>query len=150
MKVKGALKMVNSPQTLGARIRAVRKAWGWTQEDLAKALKTDRQIVSYWERDVSKPSRPAMQLLASLFQMSSDSLSTGVGFTIPDAPQDVETGREKGIRHALPAPRVGKVALVVANSEKSQIISFEKAVETLKDAEANGQLVWLVLGNEPL
>ncbi len=89
-----------------------------------------------------------MQLLVSLFQISPDALSTGAGFTIPEVPKVVDAREMKGIRGALPTPKGGKVALVGAQSEKPKMVSFEKAVEVLKEAEGKGQLVWLILSNE--
>lgn len=148
MKVKGTLKPSSTPQTLGARIRVVRKAWDWTQEDLAQALKTDRQIVSYWERGISKPSRPAMQLLVRLFRLSAEALLVGTGFSIPDLPEGDHALGKESLREMLPASEIGKVLILGAESGKSKLTSFEQAIKRLKVAETEGYMVWLVV-SEP-
>ncbi|MBP1627133.1 MAG: helix-turn-helix protein [Holophagaceae bacterium] len=86
--VKGTLQNSGIASTLGGRIRMVRKAWGWTQKDLAQALDSDQQVVSYWERDRAKPSRSALILLSRVFQLPVEALTMGEGFSIPDLPSD--------------------------------------------------------------
>ena len=148
MKVKGASKLVSSPQTLGARIRVIRKAWGWTQEELAEALRTDRQIVSYWERDISKPSRSAMQLLERLFRLPTEALISGEGFSISDVPKKAGEAKRDSIRDFLPTTKAGRVLIIGAENGKTKFTSFEQAVQRLKLAESDGDLVWLVISNE--
>lgn len=38
---------------IGPRIQTLRRSRGWTQEQLAQALKVSRQAVSKWEAGVS-------------------------------------------------------------------------------------------------
>ena len=47
--------MEQNQGTLGKRIMALRKAKGWTQEQLAAQLGISAQAVSKWENDVSCP-----------------------------------------------------------------------------------------------
>ncbi|MCT7004540.1 helix-turn-helix domain-containing protein, partial [Salmonella enterica subsp. enterica serovar Carrau] len=46
--------MKMTPQTIGERIRARRKALKLTQKSLAKALKLSDVSISQWERDDSE------------------------------------------------------------------------------------------------
>ena len=48
--------MEQNQGTLGKRIMALRKAKGWTQEQLAAQLGISAQAVSKWERGLSLPS----------------------------------------------------------------------------------------------
>lgn len=45
--------MEQNQGTLGKRIMSLRKAKGWTQEQLAAQLGISAQAVSKWENDVS-------------------------------------------------------------------------------------------------
>ena len=149
MKVKGASKLSSTPHTLGGRIRAVRKAWGWTQEDLAKALGNDRQIISYWERDQAKPTRSAMQLLAQVFGLKVEALSDGEGFTI-HAPLDSSgtTNPLEAIRLALRdlhkeiAP--GSIQVVNLTGGLMEALTLRETKALLDQAHKKGLTVLLV------
>jgi transcriptional regulator with XRE-family HTH domain len=90
----------------------VRKAWGWTQDDLAQALGNDRQIISYWELDKAKPTRSAMQLLARTLHLSVGALTTGEGFSIPDLPDGGLDALNHAIRNLLPTVESGSIQAV--------------------------------------
>lgn len=73
--------------TLGARIRAVRRTRGLQQTAVADHLDVDQTTVSAWERDVGPGPRVAeMQRLAALLSVDFTWLATGEG----DAPDGVE------------------------------------------------------------
>jgi transcriptional regulator with XRE-family HTH domain len=81
-----------APGTIGWRIRQVRRAWGWTQVDLATRLNTGQQVLSNWEKNIFTPSATAMVALAGVLGLSVEALATGKGFTIPDVPQSEQGG----------------------------------------------------------
>lgn len=83
----GWLRSQRNPKTLGARVQAIRVAWGWTQEDLAKRLNTDRRQISLYERDKTQPSKATQALLAGFFGIPLEALVEGKDFTIPELPQ---------------------------------------------------------------
>ena len=58
--------MEQNQGTLGKRIMALRKAKGWTQEQLAAQLGISAQAVSKWENDVSCPDISTLPALAAL------------------------------------------------------------------------------------
>lgn len=60
--------------SLGRRISSLRKAQGWTQEQLAEKMGVSAQAVSKWENDLSCPDISALPLLASLFHVTTDEL----------------------------------------------------------------------------
>lgn len=59
---------------LGARIAAMRKGKGWTQEELGEKLGLSAQAVSKWENDQSAPDISLLLPLAHLFGVSADAL----------------------------------------------------------------------------
>ena len=63
--------------TLGARIAALRKRKGMTQEELAQKMEVSSQAVSKWENDVSCPDIQSLPRLAKLLGTTVDELLTG-------------------------------------------------------------------------
>ena len=62
---------------IGPRIQALRRSRGWTQGQLALALKVSRQAVSKWEAGQSMPDGENIVALSRLFGVSTDSLLLG-------------------------------------------------------------------------
>ena len=60
--------------TLGEKILALRKARGWSQEDLAGRIGVTRQALSRWESDAAIPDTVNVVQLADLFGVSTDYL----------------------------------------------------------------------------
>ena len=61
-------------RTLGARIAALRKTKGWTQEVLAEQMGVSPQAVSKWEHDLSYPDILMIPKLARAFGVTADAL----------------------------------------------------------------------------
>ncbi|HHX09974.1 MAG TPA: helix-turn-helix transcriptional regulator [Firmicutes bacterium] len=91
--------------TLGDRIQELRRAQGFSQEDLAERLNVSRQAVSKWETGLSSPDTDNLILLASLFEISVDEL---VGIETRQTPPGKEaTGRRNtGMTNAYGVARV--------------------------------------------
>lgn len=62
---------------LGTIIAELRKAKGWTQNELAEKLRVSDKAVSKWEKDHGVPSIEFLPMLADLFGVSIDYLLTG-------------------------------------------------------------------------
>ena len=147
--VKATSKVSRASSTLGGRIRLVRKAWGWTQEDLAHALGNDRQIVSYWELDKAKPTRSAMQLLAQVLNLSVDTLASGNGFSIPEMPDPGNTGQGlEALRRALedlvPGGHGAAIQAVDLQGGSLKAMTLREAKAFLDRAHKDGITVWMV------
>ena len=59
--------MMKTPRStcqLGVKIRELRKAKGWTQEQLAKAVGVSTNFIGYVERGVRKPSLNTLERIA--------------------------------------------------------------------------------------
>gem|GEM_PF-238967 len=59
---------------IGSRIAELRKAKGWSQADLAKALEASRDIVGKYERNDNAPSIEMASKIADVFEVSLDYL----------------------------------------------------------------------------
>ncbi len=60
--------------TMGERILKLRKAHGWSQEELADRIGVSRQAISRWELDSAKPDADNIIMLCELFGVSADYL----------------------------------------------------------------------------
>lgn len=60
--------------TMGEKILHMRKARGWSQEELAERMNVSRQAVSRWESDSAKPDADKIIALCDLFGVSADYL----------------------------------------------------------------------------
>lgn len=149
MSRKGTSTPIKSKSiTLGMRVRLVRKAWGWSQDDLAKALGTDQQVVSYWERDQIEPSRAFLRLLIELFRMPEAALKTGKGFTIPDCPATKDDPIALLLQELQPLAHILVGDLFVADLQLGTGDQFliTKALQAIREARNEGRQVLVVLG----
>ena len=62
------------PMTMGEKILSLRKARGWSQEELADRVGVSRQAVSRWESDSAKPDADKIVGICDLFGVSADYL----------------------------------------------------------------------------
>lgn len=60
--------------TMGEKILRLRKARGWSQEELAEQIGVTRQAISRWESDAAKPDADNIVVLCNLFGVSADYL----------------------------------------------------------------------------
>ncbi len=63
--------------TIGSRIKALRKEKNISQDELAFSLQISRQTISKWENDNVKPDIDSINLLCSYFNVTSDFLING-------------------------------------------------------------------------
>ncbi len=141
------------PSTLGQRIRAVRKAWGWTQTSLGEAIGSPQNTISDWEKDLTRPSGAAIQALSRLFRLTPEQLEQGRGFTLPEAP-----GQPSGahmskrdiqeLRQMLPQLQQGEILQVDTQAEDAALVHLTQALAAIREARKQGRAVWLVIGEK--
>ena len=59
---------------MGEKILSMRKARGWSQEELAERIGVTRQAVSRWESNSAKPDADKIIAICDLFGVSADYL----------------------------------------------------------------------------
>lgn len=69
------------PQTISNRVKELRSARGWTQEQLANAVGVSRQSINSIERDRYVPSLILALTFARVFECSTEQI-----FTLEDQP----------------------------------------------------------------
>jgi transcriptional regulator with XRE-family HTH domain len=62
---------------LGKRIKDLRSAHNWNQDELAEKMFVSRQTISNWENEKSYPDIQSILLLSNLFEISLDQLVKG-------------------------------------------------------------------------
>lgn len=90
--------------TTGEKILRLRKARGWSQEELASHISVTRQAVSRWESDSAKPDTDKVIALCDLFGISADYLlreNAGAEAPSPAVPDAQKESR----RRTLTAPQ---------------------------------------------
>ena len=65
--------------TMGEKILSMRKARGWSQEELAERIGVTRQAVSRWESGAAKPDADKIIAVCDLFGVSADYLLRDTG-----------------------------------------------------------------------
>lgn len=68
---------------IGEKIQKLRKAAGWTQEQLADKLDVSRQTVSKWELETCMPDLDKVVLISRIFAVSMDELVREEGEPAP-------------------------------------------------------------------
>ena len=71
--------------TFGEKLQALRKARGWSQEELATQINVSRQALSKWESGASVPDTENVVALSRLFGVSTDYLLLENGETAAQA-----------------------------------------------------------------
>ena len=135
-----------SPATLGERILAIRKAWGWPQEKMSETMHVDQASISFWERDVIIPSGSSMIALSALFRLSVEALETGVGFMIPDPPSYPPRANRGVIRSvSLPVDISDPVAVIDLGNGASSGKQISDTMVDLVEAMKSGRRIWIVV-----
>lgn len=102
--------------TMGEKILIMRKARGWSQEELAEHIGVTRQAVSRWESDSAKPDADNIIMVCDLFGVTADYLLRDLGGGAANVPLKQETELEKAIR-TMPLRRwVGGILILVCGA----------------------------------
>lgn len=135
---------VGKPRSIGERIRTVRMAWGWTQEELGRALNTDQTAVSTWERDKVRPSGAALAAITQLFGMDPEELDKK-GFQIPPAPRTISPSPRKA-PYGLPMLQAAPVILIEGSTQETKGCGdAQEAILCVIQAVQKGKTVWVVV-----
>lgn len=98
--------------TIGERIRELRKANKWTQQELAEKLGLDRTTISKWERQGgSEPDNLTITKLADIFDVSTDYLLGKSDFRRP-LPQTVAPYLPEGFEELPPEAKEEIFAII--------------------------------------
>ncbi|MCL1892696.1 MAG: helix-turn-helix domain-containing protein [Holophagaceae bacterium] len=135
--------------TMGERIKAVRLAWKWAQEDMADILRVDQASISFWERDKIKPSGSALLSLAALFRTTVSALENGENFAIPTSPNRGEDSRKsKIIPRGVCLPiceQAGKITIVDFADGGVITQPLSEAMINLGQYSKDNRKIWIVV-----
>lgn len=89
---------------MGEKILRLRRARGWSQEELAEQLNVTRQAISRWESESSKPDAVKITALCGIFGVSADYLLC-TGTAVNASPMNQQTqlpqSADKSILHRM-------------------------------------------------
>lgn len=63
--------------TMGSRLKALRKKYNYTGEEVGNMLKVSKVAIYNWEKDIRSPSPNVIEKLANIYEVSTDYLITG-------------------------------------------------------------------------
>ena len=99
--------------TFGEKLQALRKARGWSQEELAQRINVSRQALSKWESGTSVPDTENVVALSRLFGVPTDYLLLN---------EKKDPGHVPGV--AWPKPRKYLLAAAIAGAAGLVVIRF--------------------------
>lgn len=78
-------------ETVGQRIRKLRKENNWTQPQLASRVNVSPQVISNWERGYTRPDADDVARLAKVFNVKADYILLG---RIDDPPSPIRKDKQ--------------------------------------------------------
>ena len=146
-----ATSSMTTPSQIGERIKTIRRAWGWTQGELAIILHVPQPAVSAWEANRSKPIGPVLAHLLEVFGITKEALLEGKGFTIPDpevalSTRNLVVAESESMRPvALPRASAGEVWRVEPEGDEPVLLSIKDATRYLQQVVQDGGAAWIVV-----
>ncbi len=134
--------------SFGDRLRTVRQAWGWTQEQMGQALNTDQTTISAWEREKIQPRGPALAAAAQLLGLPMEVLAAGssIEINIPPAPKPVLPSTEAPILIQLPVHSPAITDMIdLATDTSEPLFDTQEAILRLISASRHGRKVWILV-----
>ncbi len=109
---------------LAYKITELRKAKGWSQEELAEKVNVTRQSVSKWESGQSVPDLDKILQLSQIFDVSTDYLLKGEAQQISVDNEPAENGEAENVRHVSMEEATEFLEIKKSTSWKIAIASF--------------------------
>ena len=63
--------------TMGSRLKALRKKYNYTGEEVGRMLQVSKSAISMWEKDLRSPSADLIERFADIYGVSTDYIITG-------------------------------------------------------------------------
>ena len=112
-------------ETLGERLRKLRKAKGFTQSELAQAIGSSQRMITYYERHDGIPAAPMLLRLAEVLGTTPEEV---LGLQRPrrkaelDSPENIRLWRKlRQVEKLSPAERRQVLQLIEALVERSEL-----------------------------
>lgn len=138
------------PPALGASLRFLRFAYGWTEEELGRALGIKPVLISRYERGSKTLSRARLEELLTVMGVPPESiegalytLGVGPAFEGPGSPVDPTPEERRKIHQAAAVAGQGS-----AEAIRSQLTANIRQIRTSQDRDRAGEL-WQTLQELP-
>ena len=117
------------------KLRALRKQFKFSQEQLAEKIGVSRQAITKWETDGGLPDIENLMAIAALFSVSMDELMSGEKLVRAVSDYAYESVTEYDIscqtHFDIQAPGVQEISLTAADDEKLRIRLASNVIQTL-------------------
>lgn len=133
---------------MGEKILKLRKARGWSQEELAEQLNVTRQAVSRWESDAAKPDADKITALCGIFGVSADYLlCMGAGSNVSPAilPTRSAESTDKNVLYRMIAGIVLLAVSVVLFIALLYMSVLDPCTYGINDVEFDGVLGYVLV-----
>ena len=101
--------------TFGEKLQSLRKAKGWTQEELASQISISRQALSKWELGTAIPDTENVLQISKIFGVSTDYLLNDdyEGDTdVPEEPEETASNEEE-VKKSSSLTMISAIGIVV-------------------------------------
>lgn len=134
---------------MGEKIFKLRKARGWSQEELAEQLGVTRQAVSRWESGSAKPDADKISALCNTFGISADYLlctggTVNVPMTVPV--QSMQSGDRSMLQRMIVG--IVLITLSVIMFIWLTVVSIQDPWEVLIDGDLYDGIIGYILGHD--
>lgn len=136
--------------TFGEKLQALRKARGWSQEELATQINVSRQALSKWESGASVPDTENVITLSRLFGVTTDYLLLPEGKAVVQAAPAAATPswRKKWLTKRLvlaAAGIIGLIGVVALSIWGSVLPDSHEGLTAIGNLNSYYHLYWLTL-----
>ena len=128
--------------TFGEKLQALRKARGWSQEELATQINVSRQALSKWESSASVPDTENVIALSRLFGVTTDYLLLEGEAVVQAAPPAATPPWRKVLAAAGIIGLIGVVALSIWGSV---LPDSHEGLTAIGNLNSYYHLYWLTL-----
>jgi transcriptional regulator with XRE-family HTH domain len=112
-------------ESLGEKLRRLRKAKGFTQAELADAIGSSQRMITYYEKHDGTPAAPVVLKLAEVLSATPEEilgLEKGRRRTEPETPENLRLWRRlKQVEKLSPTERRQVLQLIEALVERSEL-----------------------------
>jgi len=123
---------------------------GPTTSHTGRWLSRAARTVWHWEKGKQRPGAPALGAVAGLFGLTTEALTTGVGFMVPDPPRQMGAllvAENYAIDMVvLPPNDAEDLIYLEKESGVHERVSLNHLIQTVRAARDNHRPVWLVVG----
>ena len=117
--------------TMGGRLKALRKKYNYTGEEVGNMLKVSKVAIYNWEKDIRSPNPDIIEKLANIYEVSTDYLITGNEPTPKGYYEDPETAEYAEFLRTRPeAKMLFSASKDISKEEMEEVVNYIEYLKT--------------------